>query len=61
MVEALGKVQSAMCNTYYTGIAACQTALLFKVKNSMSYQVKKSESRLTFQKWHITDSISIPG
>lgn len=50
MVEALGKVQSATCNTYYTGIAACQTALLFKVKNPMSYQVKKSESRLTFQK-----------
>lgn len=50
MVEALGKVQSAMCNTYYTGTAARQIALLFKVKNSTSYQARKSESKLTFQK-----------
>lgn len=60
MVEALGKVQSAMCNTYHTGTAAHQIASLFKVKNSTCYQVKKSESRLIFQKWHATDSISIP-
>lgn len=50
MVEALGKVQSAMCNTYHTGTAAHQIASLFKVKKSTCYQVKKSESRLIFQK-----------